>query len=434
MTTVAREPAAGLGADALSSVDALRAHAAGPRVALALVEALEAAPASQGPLPLELLTDRLTAHGLVWEDARAVGGVHPLEALTGGGIPHAAAEQLEVLLAMALAGWLETPGAEPGPVVRRWEPVARQALRRLHLNPYRFVLAVLGPDRAEATVATLVDGLGAELRAAAADQGGPFGARAACVLQIEAVTAALPPRLREPLLARLAAAADTPVARRLLAGYMDDASPQLPPPAPRPSAARQRAPVTVDGDTRPAPRRPLTALLLSLCGWTLLEGLWELIRRGLLRGRRSTHLELRGELLRVRRTSALLARDAEEQRQIVPLTALQGWGVEQRGAPLLTLVGVAAFSLGGVLGLFTLFDSLQAGFPLFGLVGLLVVGLGVGLDLGLHLLVRRSLSRSTVWIRPAGQPALRVGGLPSIEARRFVEAVEEAHRELRPTR
>jgi len=435
VTTVADKPVGGLAADALACVDALRAHAAGARVALALVEALEAAPPEGGELARSALEPRLKAHGLVWQDAALRGETHALEALGRQPIESEASTQAEVLLAMGLQGWLAAPGAEVEPVVGRWAAAAGWALRSLHLNPYRFLLAVLGPERGEVVFSALVAELAQSLGAATGQPDSPFGARAECVLRIEAVASALPPRLREPLLARLAAATDGPLSRRLLAGYVD-APPQGPPelPAARPRLPRQSAPLRIEGDTRPAPQRAFVAVLLGICGWTLLKSIWELIRRGLLKGRRRTSVELRGDLLRVRRSDSLLDRAATEEQQIVPVSALQGWGRERHAAPLLTLVGLAAFSLGGVAGLLVLFDSLQAGFPLFGLVGLLVVGLGVGLDLGLHLLVRRSLSRATVWIAPAGQPALRVGGLPSIEARRFVEELERAHQVLRSTR
>ncbi|MBM4319260.1 MAG: hypothetical protein FJ125_04690 [Deltaproteobacteria bacterium] len=183
-------------------------------------------------------------------------------------------------------------------------------------------------------------------------------------------------------------------------------------------------PLVLEGEVLRPPRRPLVALLQALSGWSLLAGAAGWVGRLLLGARHAYRIELSGDRLRVERRRMLLRRTVRQQEDTVLPGGLLGWGVEHRRSTFLLLLGVLAFSLGAMVGLFVLCDSLRAGFPLFGLIGLLIIGVGVTLDLASLSLFELGPERSIVWLALPGQSPLRLAAVAPDQARTLIARLD----------
>ncbi len=166
-------------------------------------------------------------------------------------------------------------------------------------------------------------------------------------------------------------------------------------------------------------------LLALLTGWILLRDAWYLVARYLLGARHEISLGVDGQWLEVEQRRRLLGRELSTRTSTVALGSLRGWGLERRKSATLLLIGVAAFSLGGILGLTVAYDSLSAGFPLFGLVGLSIWGLGALMDLGLTMLWDRRIAGSRLWLVLPGGVAIEVSGVDPRASNRLLAAVEQ---------
>lgn len=182
--------------------------------------------------------------------------------------------------------------------------------------------------------------------------------------------------------------------------------------------------LVVEGEWQDPGAGALLSLLQALVGWSLLRGLLRLAARYLLGARQQVRLRLQDDMVKLLRTRALRGRIMQQQELNLRADSLLGWGMERRSSFVLLLIGLASFCTGGVLGLFILFDSLQAGFPLFGLIGLLVMGLGMGLDLGLFAIMRSGLTRTSIWLDLPKQGRLGVHRVPEAKARELLGALD----------
>lgn len=184
--------------------------------------------------------------------------------------------------------------------------------------------------------------------------------------------------------------------------------------------------LVLEGDVLRPARGPLVALLQVVCGWSLLRGFACWVGRLLLGARHRGRIELQAGLLKVFRRRVLLRHVVGEREETLLPGALQGWGIERSRSTFFLLLGVLFFCLGGIIGLYLLLDSLRAGFPLFGLVGLLVIGVGVTLDLASVALHELGPARSTVQLIFPGRQTLRLSGVPPLAARRLVDWLDRS--------
>jgi len=401
--------------------------AAAPRLGLAVLASLEAAVAvgrSGLGVDRQELEAAVVSQGLVWED----GLLDPeqgnlLDGLVLGSLDLEQALLVDALLGLGLRARLQALStAERPAVLDGWLRLGDALLVSSPLNPYRYLPALLDEPLLQEVFVRFAEGIARDL---SQDPVRPVE-RIRALLRLEVIVRLLPQQLGEPLLARIGGSCRSAAGRRVLGGYLAAVA-RLPPagaPAARAEAATSSS-LTVAGDVLRPARGALVTLLQALVGWSLLRGVVLFVGRLLLGARHQGQLSLEGETLHLQRRRRLLGRVVRERQDTVALTALQGWGGDHRRSTALLLLGVLAFCSGSIAGLFVMLDSLRAGFPLFALVGLLIVGIGVALDLATLALYDLGAGRSTLWLLLPGQEVVRLASVPAGPARQLIAAIQE---------
>ncbi|HMI92192.1 MAG TPA: hypothetical protein VK509_12540 [Polyangiales bacterium] len=191
---------------------------------------------------------------------------------------------------------------------------------------------------------------------------------------------------------------------------------------PRDSAASPLASCSVSGRSGPRRRGPVLTVLSWLSGFALLA--W-LFRLGLfaIGYRREIELLLRGDALRVHRTTRLFGRTLIDEQRLHPLDDLSSAARTTRYPMLYAAVGTMCFALGVLLGGALGFDALRAGEPALLSWAALGVLLGSALDLAFTVLLPAGQGRVGLDLELGRTRSAQLTAVPLAEADRFLEAL-----------
>lgn len=172
-----------------------------------------------------------------------------------------------------------------------------------------------------------------------------------------------------------------------------------------------------------AAARLLLHLSLLFLPWFLLRQ----IGRFLLGCRRRATLRLAPDGLVLRRETSFLGRRIRDAELHIPFPTVQGVGRVKRYRWLHALLGLLCLVVGGSLGIVAIHDGISGGYAPLALAGFGLLGLGVLLDLALHVLVPAARKRSQVELRLPGE-SLWIAGVEDDLADEFVRAAIRATR------
>jgi hypothetical protein len=186
------------------------------------------------------------------------------------------------------------------------------------------------------------------------------------------------------------------------------------------SMAGSAAPLCrVRGHLRRFPRGLLLTLLRWLSGWALLS--WVLrLPLALLGCRREVEAELRGEAIRVRRSTFLLGRQVHSVEQVHPLGGLHSARRAARFPTLHLVLGAFCFALGVLLGGVFAFDASRTGDRALWLIAASLVLLGSGLDLVIEVLLPGGRGRVLLDLDFGRAYRTRLSGVPIEDADHFL--------------
>jgi len=191
---------------------------------------------------------------------------------------------------------------------------------------------------------------------------------------------------------------------------------------PRDSAASPLASCSVSGRSGPRRYGPVLTVLSWLSGFALLT--W-LFRLGLfaIGYRREIELLLRGDALRVHRTTRLFGRTLIDEQRLYPLDELSSAARTTRYPMLHAAVGTACFALGVLLGGALGFDALRAGEPALLRWAAFGVLAGSALDLAFTVLLPAGQGRVGLDLELGRKRTAQLAAVPLAEADRFLEAL-----------
>jgi len=169
--------------------------------------------------------------------------------------------------------------------------------------------------------------------------------------------------------------------------------------------------------------RVLLHVSLLFLPWFLLRQLG----RFLLGWRRRATLRLAPDGLVLRREVSILGRRMREGELHVPLTMVLGVGRVRRYRWLHFLLGLLCLVIGGSVGIIAIHDGISGGYAPLALAGFGLLGLGVLVDLALHVLVPAARKRSQIEVRLPRED-LWISGVEDDLAEEFVRAVMQAVR------
>jgi hypothetical protein len=190
----------------------------------------------------------------------------------------------------------------------------------------------------------------------------------------------------------------------------------------RDSSPAPAASCSVLGRSGPRRRGPVLTLLSWVSGVALLA--WLLRAAGFAIGyRREVELLLRGDALRVHRTTRLFGRTLFDEQRLHPLEELSAAARTTRYPMLHAAVGTLCFALGVLLGGALGFDALRAGEPALLRWAALGVLAGSGLDLALSVLLPAGQGRVGLDLELGHGRRTQLSEVPLAEADRFLEAL-----------
>lgn len=169
--------------------------------------------------------------------------------------------------------------------------------------------------------------------------------------------------------------------------------------------------------------RVLLHVSLLFVPWFLLRQL----ARFLLGWRRRATVRLAPDGLVLRREVSILGRRVRDAELHVPLTTVLGIGRVKRYRWLHLLLGLLCLVVGGSVGIIAIHDGISGGYAPLALAGFGLLGLGVLIDLGLHVLVPAARRRSQIELRLPRED-LWISGVEDDLADEFVRAVMRAVR------
>ena len=202
-----------------------------------------------------------------------------------------------------------------------------------------------------------------------------------------------------------------------------------PPPSPgvRDSAAPglegiEPASCSVLGVSGPRRRGPVLTVLSWASGLALFAWLLRLVLFAV-GYRREIELLLRGDALRVQRTTRLFGRTLIDEQRLYPLDELSAAARTTRYPMLYLTVGTVCFALGVLLGGALGFDALRAGEPALLSWAALGILLGSALDLAFSVLLPAGQGRVGLDLEFGRGKRTQLSAVPLAEADRFLEAL-----------
>lgn len=144
------------------------------------------------------------------------------------------------------------------------------------------------------------------------------------------------------------------------------------------------------------------AVLRALLHLSLLFVPWFLLRTGgrfLVGWKRRAMVRLGEDGLHLRRETMLLGRVVGQSETFFPLRSVAAVGRGRRYRWMHMLVGLLCLVVGGMVGVVAIHDGVAGGYAPLALAGFGLIGLGLAIDLGLHVLVPTARRRSVVELR-----------------------------------
>jgi hypothetical protein len=166
-------------------------------------------------------------------------------------------------------------------------------------------------------------------------------------------------------------------------------------------------------------------VLSIVTGFFLLRGLVSLVVRYFFVLRRYVTITIEGPSLVLDTEWSILGKRFRQIRTIAPIPQVQAVRFENRQRYIYLLIGFGALAVGTWLGIQWFVDGLRAGYPYLALVGAVVVGLGIAVDLFLYILVPAGKGRNLL-VLAMGPWTMRVCGVEYGAARRFLDRVGES--------
>jgi hypothetical protein len=191
---------------------------------------------------------------------------------------------------------------------------------------------------------------------------------------------------------------------------------------PRESAPNLVAGCSVFGRSGPRRHGPVLTVLSWLSGVALLSWLLRLMLFAI-GYRREIELLLRGDALRVQRTTRLFGRTLIDEQRLHPLEELSSAARTARYPMLHAAVGTACFALGVLLGGALGFDALRAGEPALLRWAALGVLAGSALDLAFSVLLPAGQGRVGLDLELGHNRTTQLTAVPLAEADRFLEVL-----------
>jgi hypothetical protein len=191
---------------------------------------------------------------------------------------------------------------------------------------------------------------------------------------------------------------------------------------PRESSASPLASCSVSGSSGPRRHGPVLTVLSWLSGFALLAWLFRLVLFAI-GYRREIELLLRGDALRVHRTTRLFGRTLIDEQRLHPLDELSSAARTTRYPMLHAAVGTACFALGVLLGGALGFDALRAGEPALLRWAAFGVLAGSALDLAFTVLLPAGQGRVGLDLELGRKRTTQLAAVPLADADRFLEAL-----------
>jgi hypothetical protein len=172
----------------------------------------------------------------------------------------------------------------------------------------------------------------------------------------------------------------------------------------------------ITGELTTPPRGPLATAALAFTGLLFVIHGVRLIARLALSYRHPAVVTFSPEGVKIQERTLLLGRTLRDREVVIARAGLVRAAREVRYPRVAFYTGLLALALGSYIGVLTFADGVRAASPSLLLLGILIVGAGIGLDLVLRSLLPGSRGRCSVLFLPRRGKALCVTGVDAKRA------------------
>lgn len=183
------------------------------------------------------------------------------------------------------------------------------------------------------------------------------------------------------------------------------------------------SPKSIAGELAPAPRHPLTLILLGVTGLLFVSGAARLFGKLVLAYRRPVELRLESEGLVLRTRTQMLGRVLREGETRIPFAGLSLATRDIRYPGLPLYLGIIALAVGSYVGMSLVTDGLRAASLSMVGAGALVVLAGLAIDFALSSLLPGRAGRCRMLLVPQRGPKLCIGAIDIEAADRLLGSI-----------